>query len=85
MANVSINPLPEVWHKYSERFWAGPAPGIFDGPPTPQDRELALELWRALDTRSKRWYTRFHINPHVREFAGLPLTEADVDSMRIAE
>jgi hypothetical protein len=82
MANVTINPIPKVWHQYSERLWPRPAPNTFDGPPTLEDRELALALWRELDPRSKRWYVGYSSNPGVREFCGLPLNAADIDSMK---
>jgi hypothetical protein len=46
------------------------------------DEEQALELWRALDPVSKRWYVS---DPSAREFVELPLTQADFDSMGVRE
>lgn len=83
MANVNIRPLPESWRRFAERWTQPNYPPIFDGPPTQQDRELALALWRELDPQSKRWYTRFFSNPNVRTFVGLPLTDDDIASMRV--
>lgn len=82
MATVDIQPIPEAFRRHPERWWPF-YPPIFHGEPiTQSDCELALELWRELDAPSKRWYTRYHTNPNVREFVGLPLTQADIDSMR---
>jgi hypothetical protein len=78
---VTINPIPEAYRRHPERLWPC-FPPIFDGPPTQQDCELALELWRLLDPASKRWYSYYRVNPNVRQFCGLPLTDDDIASMR---
>lgn len=83
MSTVDIHPIPEAFRCHPERWWPC-YPPIFDGEPTQADRELALALWRELDAPSRRWYVRFNVNPNVREFVGLPLTDADIDSMRDA-
>ena len=81
MSTVDIQQMPE-WARKA-RFQPHRLP-IFtvDGPATQEDCELALELWRALDPASKRWYVR---DPSAREFVELPLTQADIDSMGVRE
>lgn len=73
MATVTIRPLDELLRAHP-RFWPQ-LPPIFGGPPSDEDRALALELWRALDPASQCWYTR---NGTARQFVGLPLTDADI-------
>jgi hypothetical protein len=82
MATVNIVPIPDGFRRHPERWWPC-YPPIFEGEVTQEDRELALELWRALDAASRRWYVRFHSNPDVREFVGLPLTERDRSMLRV--
>jgi len=67
--------MPEWCRKVSPRLRPAHPPVFPDGEPTPQDRELALELWRALDVESRRWYT---YDGTARTFAGLPLTAEDI-------
>ncbi len=75
MSTVDIQPMPE-WAR-NTRFRPHHPPIFTDGDPTPDDRILALELWRLLDPQSKRWYVR----QGATTFVGLPLTMADLDSM----
>jgi hypothetical protein len=81
VATVNIIPIPDGFRQHPERWWPC-YPPIFEGEVTDEDRRLAYELWKVLDAPSKRWYVRFHSNPNVSEFVGLPLTEADIASMR---
>lgn len=55
MATVNIKPLPDWARKHSRRVRPMPPP-IFDGEPTEADRELARELYAALDPESQAWY-----------------------------
>lgn len=57
MATVNITPLPAGYLTIPRRLWPGTTP-IFDGEPTPADRELARELFAALDPDSQAWYAR---------------------------
>ncbi len=58
MSKVNIRPLPVAWRKIPARLRPLPYP-IFTGqPPTSADRELARELFSALDQESKAWYRR---------------------------
>jgi hypothetical protein len=57
MATVNIIPLPAGFVKHARRWWPGHPP-IFDGEPTVADRQLARELWAALDPDSREWYAR---------------------------
>lgn len=61
MAKVTINPMPEKYRSIPKRLQPG-VPPIFtdcgkDGP-TPEDIELAHELFKLLDEESKDWYRR---------------------------
>lgn len=80
MASVYIHPLPELARRYTR--WLPIVPPIFDSPPTDEDRLLALELWRALDLVSRRWYVGFYHDPDVTAFVGLPLTKEDLAGLR---
>jgi len=54
---VKITPLPEFYRKYSRRLWPCHPP-IFEGPPSPRDVKLAIELYKLLDEESQKWYYR---------------------------
>jgi hypothetical protein len=55
MANVNIRPMPRKYRKIPAR-WRPQHPPIFDGDPTPEDRELARALFDELDPESQAWY-----------------------------
>jgi hypothetical protein len=63
---VEIKPMPRRYLEISPRFRPSPPP-VFDGDPTPDDRLLARELFRALDPESQEWYR----GSMSRLFAGL--------------
>lgn len=52
---VVIKPLPAAWVG-KPRFRPLHPPVFPDGDPTPDDLELALELFEALDAESQSWY-----------------------------
>ena len=61
MTTISIKPMPEIYKKYSKKFMPQHPP-IFtdcgqDGP-TPEEIEMARELFKILDDESKDWYGR---------------------------
>lgn len=56
MATVTIRPIPAGFLKFSRRVWPGHPPIFTDGEPTEADRELARELFAALDPDSQAWY-----------------------------
>lgn len=56
MATVNIQPLSDWARKITPWLRPMPPPIFTDGEPTRADRELALELWRALDRESQAWY-----------------------------
>lgn len=56
MKTVNIVPLP-AWAR-ATRFRPQHPPVFPDGPPTPEERELARELFQALDADSQEWYRR---------------------------
>ena len=86
MTIVNVAPMSEDWRRYAERwlprprFIPAPPPIFSGGEPTEADRALAIELWRALDWLSKRWYVGW--KQDAVDFVGLPLTDADIESMR---
>lgn len=56
---VCIQPLPEFYRKISSKYWPCHPPIFPDcrpNGPTDDERELARELFRALDGESQRWY-----------------------------
>jgi len=59
VANVNLVPLPSWALKLSPRLWPQ-TPPLFDGDPTEDDRELARELFAALDPDSQAWYRSHH-------------------------
>jgi hypothetical protein len=74
---VDVKPMPAAFLRMPFRLLPTHPP-IFDGgDPTPADRQLALDLWRALDVDSRRWYA-----PDGKTFAGLPLSRADISALR---
>jgi hypothetical protein len=66
MRTVTIIPLPRGYLKVSKKFWQTPPPTFPDGPPTPEEIELARALFLELDPESQDWYSRYRI------FDGLP-------------
>lgn len=79
MAEVHVNPMPEKIRSIPDRLRSGCPPIFTGGDPTRADRELALELWRALDVQNRRWYTNGGKATH---FCGLPLTPDDLEGLR---
>jgi hypothetical protein len=73
---VQIEPMPPEYLAVPPHLRPIPPPIFPGGQPTQADRELALELWRALDAESRRWYVGTS-----RTFAGLPLTAADLAAL----
>lgn len=63
-----IRAMPEAWRPL-------PQPIFQHGSPTDADRELARDLWRALDLESRRWYWRAGacalLNLTARDLAGM--------------
>lgn len=58
---VTIKPMPEAYRKISKKFRPGTPPVFTDigpGGVTPEDIELAKELFKILDDESKDWYGR---------------------------
>ena len=60
---VNIRPMPVAYRSIPEK-WRPQHPPIFDGDPTPDDLDLARELWLALDEESQRWYSGLHARFH---------------------
>ena len=61
MTEILIKPMPLWMRTTPERLWPRTPPIFSDlGPegPTDADRELARELFRALDEQSQKWYGR---------------------------
>jgi hypothetical protein len=56
-AKVVLVPMPERWLQISMRLRPGCPPVFVDGAPTAEDRELARELFLALDADSRAWYS----------------------------
>jgi len=59
MKKISIYPMPEMYRKISKKYRPGPPPIFRDcgkDEPTPEDIELARELFQLLDDESKDWY-----------------------------
>lgn len=54
---VDVSPMPQRIREVPAR-WRPLPPPIFSGEPSDADRELARDLWRALDPESRRWYWR---------------------------
>ncbi len=54
---ISIRPMPESYRKISKKFRPGHPP-VFTGAGeiTPEDVELAIELFKLLDKESQDWY-----------------------------
>lgn len=74
---VAISPMPQKIREIPERWRPLPPPPFPDGKPTDADRALALDLWRALDVESRRWYCAYGDT-----FAGLRLTERDLAGLK---
>lgn len=81
---VDVAPMPRSVREIPERWRPTPPPIFSDGSPSAADRTLALELWRALDPDSRRWYWRAGackgLNLTARDLAGLkrrPRRQAD--------
>jgi hypothetical protein len=73
MTTVNIHPLPEWARKYPQHLWPGHPPIFTDGEPTEADRDLARELFAALDGESQDWYGS---TPWLREPPKPPRPEA---------
>lgn len=56
MATVNVRTLPDAYLKITPLYRPRPGPIFLNGDPTPEDVELARELFMALDTESKHWY-----------------------------
>ena len=56
MATVNVRPMPEALRAVSPRFRHQIPPTFPDGKPTEADRELARDLFTALDPASREWY-----------------------------
>lgn len=80
MVEVQVQPMPTRIRKLPAWLRPSAAPVFAGGEPTSEDRELALELWRALDVDSRRWYTHGGTATH---FCGLPLTAEDLAAMGV--
>lgn len=78
--NVKIQPLPPHFRRIPARL-RPMHPPIFEGSgePTADDHKLARELWRALDSESRRWYLA---GSPAGTFAGLPLDAGDLAALR---
>lgn len=66
MTEINIKPMPESYRKISKKFRPGHPPlSIFTdcgpGGPTPEEIELARELFKLLDDESKDWWGRHGI------------------------
>lgn len=53
---VDVCPMPAAVREMPERWRPSPPPMFREGVTTPADLALALDLWRALDLESRRWY-----------------------------
>lgn len=75
---IRIAPMPHTMREMPAHWRPTPPPMFPDGAPTAADRELAIELWRALDLESRRWY-------YVRGSVGsaLGLTAKDVATLKL--
>ena len=61
MSIVSVKPMPESYRSISKKYRPGHPPIFTDcGPagPTPEEIEMARELFALLDDESKDWYGR---------------------------
>ena len=61
MTICTIKPMPESYRKISKKFRPQHPPIFMDIGPnglTPEDMELARELFKLLDEESKDWYGR---------------------------
>lgn len=58
MSRVEIIPMPQKRREISSKYRPIPPPIFPDGEPTDEDRELARELFKALDSESQEWYRR---------------------------
>ena len=56
MATINIIPMPLYCRKIKPLYRPMPPPVFQDGPPTEEDKELARELFKALDEESQAWY-----------------------------
>ena len=57
MSEVHVNPMPKGIRAIPERWRPLPPPIFPNGDPSPEDIELARELFLALDPESQRWYS----------------------------
>lgn len=73
---VEIAPMPQSIREIAERWRPAPPPIFPHGAPSDADRALALDLWRALDPDSRRWYWRSGA------CAGLDLTQRDLAGLK---
>ena len=86
--HVEIVPAPQWIHDYickgfSFKFVPAPPPVFRESSaPTDAERALALELWKALDPVSRRWYIYRGI---YRGFYLVPVTVADLAVLGIPE
>jgi hypothetical protein len=55
---VEVIPMPRQIRDVPARWRPQPPPIFSGGTPSAADRRLALDLWRALDLESRRWYWR---------------------------
>lgn len=76
MSEVVINPMRETIRAIPAHWRPYPPPIFIGTNPTPADYALALDLWRALDIESRRWYF-----PAV---ASLGLTPADISALDLS-
>lgn len=73
--NVEVTPMPRKVRDVPARWRPSPPPIFSGGEPSAADRALALDLWRALDLESRRWYwkagtcAKLKLTP--RDLAGL--------------
>lgn len=58
MAEVCIRPMPVGYRKIPMRLRPHYPPIFQGGEPTEDDRQLARELFLALDSESQAWYRR---------------------------
>lgn len=58
MADIRIQPMARAYIQIPPRLRPMPPPVFPEGDPTAEDRLLARELFRELDSESQEWYRK---------------------------